>query len=68
MYQITRPKIKCEELSRPKNFTQFGLTSQKLRNFFAGRHRQTNGSENNAFFHKSKVVRDILKSDFDFMH
>ena len=57
-----------------ENFAQI---HPKRRKFFAGADTQTDGlreyrctlgSENNAFFNKSKVVLDLLKSDFDFMH
>ena len=75
--QFTRPKVTCEELSGPENFAPIRSKRQKLRNFFAGTDAWTDGptehrcifrSENKAFFYKSKVVGDLLKSDYDCMH
>ena len=60
----------------PKNFAQVLPTGPKLRHFFkvtdGQTHRRTDvqtfGSVNITIFYKSKLVWDLLKSDFDFMY
>ena len=66
----------------PKNFAPVSLTVQKLWHFFAGTDRRTDGQTDTRtdtrmdthwgqyitlFLHKNKLVRDLLKTDIDFM-